>query len=251
MKKHLLIGLILTSLVLLSCSLPGIIRLSTIVDEEVRGSGNVITEEREVSGITGVTLATLGDLTIEIGEPESLRLEGDDNLLELIETPVRDGMLTIQVEGDANLDPTQPIRYTLIVNELDTVVTASLGSIIGPELPAVDFTAKINSIGDIRLDGLIARSLDAELDSLGDLDIGGGELDTLQLTINSSGSYLAPDVRSQTADIKINSSGNATVWVTEEIDVLINSSGKVNYYGDPSVSSEVNSSGKLVGLGDK
>ena len=38
----------------------------------VRGNGVVVTEERAVSGVTGVELATLGDLTIVLGEAESL-----------------------------------------------------------------------------------------------------------------------------------------------------------------------------------
>jgi hypothetical protein len=55
----------------------------------VRGSGNVVEETREVSGVSGVELATLGTLHVEIGESESLRIEAEDNLLEYIETDVR------------------------------------------------------------------------------------------------------------------------------------------------------------------
>ena len=47
----------------------------------LRGSGRMAEEERPVSGIIGVDLATFGDLTIEVGEQEGLSIEAEDNLI--------------------------------------------------------------------------------------------------------------------------------------------------------------------------
>ena len=52
----------------------------------VRGSGSIIEEGREVGDFTGVALAGVGDLTIEVGERESLRIKAEDNLMPYLET---------------------------------------------------------------------------------------------------------------------------------------------------------------------
>ena len=50
--------------------------------KKVRGSGKIATEKRRVKGITGVELATLGRLYIELGEKEELIIEAEDNILQ-------------------------------------------------------------------------------------------------------------------------------------------------------------------------
>ena len=68
-KRHinLLASLILTTLALLACS----ITIPQGLGTAVRGSGNVVEETRAVSGVSGVELATLGQLFIEVGDVES------------------------------------------------------------------------------------------------------------------------------------------------------------------------------------
>ena len=83
MKKKLF--LLILALSILACQVGGLMG--------VRGSGNVAEEDRAVSGFTGVALAGIGELTIEVGERESLRIEAEDNLMPYLEAEVRNGML--------------------------------------------------------------------------------------------------------------------------------------------------------------
>ena len=72
-------GLFLIGLILLTaCS------LSSIQDsgETITGSGNVVTENRPVSGFDGVSHTGIGRVIITQGEEESLTIEADDNILE-------------------------------------------------------------------------------------------------------------------------------------------------------------------------
>ena len=87
----LLATLILAAFVLNACNISALQGVGTTI----RGSGNVVEETREVSGVSGVQLATIGDMVIELGDKESLRIEAEDNLLEYFETEVRNGKLII------------------------------------------------------------------------------------------------------------------------------------------------------------
>jgi cytoskeletal protein CcmA (bactofilin family) len=221
--------------------------------EEVRGSGNVIREERDVSGFTGVKVSNQGDLKIELGDREKLVIEAEDNLMEYIETYVEDGVLRIGTETNINIRNKKPIRYYLTAKKLDYLATSSSGDIEAPALKADDFTVKISSSGDIDIqrldaedisvgisssgnvviDSLNADDLSVKISSSGDLKIREGEVKTQVIHISSSGNYEGSSVESQKTEARISSSGNAKVWVTEYLDVHLSSSGDLYYKGDP------------------
>lgn len=219
----------------------------------VRGNGVVVTEERAVSGVTGVELATLGDLTIVLGEAESLQIEAEENLLPYLETVVQGSELVIRSRSDVLLNPTEPVRYRLTVKGLDALTTSSLGNITAPALQgqAAQFSITVSSNGSIRLAGLEAERLNIQINSSGNVEIGGGQVNDQDVRLNSSGNYLAGDLRSQTARVSISSSGSATIWVTEGLGATLSSSGNLSYYGSPNVTSDTTSSGRMIALGEK
>jgi len=239
------------ALVFLVCSLMA--PTCYFAGEEVRGSGNVIREERDVSGFIGVKVSNQGDLRIELGDREKLVIEAEDNLLEYIETYVEGGVLKIGTEPNINLRTKKPIRYFLTAKKLDYLATSSSGDIEAPALKADDFTVKISSSGDIDIEGIEAKeisvgisssgdvkidtldsgSLSVRISSSGDLKIGRGNVETQDINISSSGNYDGSSVESRKTEVRISSSGDAKVWVTEDLDVHLSSSGDLYYKGDP------------------
>jgi hypothetical protein len=217
----------------------------------VGGSGNVTTEDRAVSGVTGVSLATFGDLTIELGDQESLRVEAEDNLLQYLKTNVRGGVLVIEEEPDVDLQPKKPIRYHLTVKTLESIDVTSSGNVTAPALKAGHFAVRESSSGDVDLVALEADSLEVALSSSGDLKIGGGQLGSQEIKLSSSGDYRAGDVRSASAGVDLTSSGDATIWVTDRLEAKLSSSGDLSYYGSPRADVNESSSGRARGLGEK
>lgn len=231
----------------------------------VRGSGDVVKQERQVSDVSGVSLDTIGTLYIEIGDREELRIEADDNLLEYFETSVRHGRLKISGRKNTNLRPTKPVRYYLTVKGLDMLATSSSGDIVAPDLESDDFSASVRSSGSIEIGRLEAtdadlsitssggvhiRGLDAErlavaISSSGSLEIDDGAVDRQRVAVSSSGNYRALRLRSETARVLLSSSGNAYVRVAKDLDAVLSSSGSVYYAGDPAVKQVSSSSGRV------
>jgi hypothetical protein len=216
----------------------------------VRGSGNVVEEDRAVSGFTGVALAGIGELTIEAGGRESLRIKAEDNLMPYFETEVRNGTLEIGVRDGVNLNPTRPVRFYLTVKELDTVVLSGSGNIEAPDLEAERFSVTISGSGDVEVGDLSADTLNVTISGSGNLDIAGGQVEEQDITISGSGKYQAGDLRSESVEITISGSGNATVWATDSLNVRISGSGSVDYYGTPRTTFSGSGSGKLKSLGN-
>ena len=61
----------------------------------VRGSGDVIVEERDVSDFEEILVTGAGRVIVTQGGSESLSIETDDNLMQYIETEVRGNTLEI------------------------------------------------------------------------------------------------------------------------------------------------------------
>lgn len=269
MNQRRLLALIVSLMALsaLACTSIGIVTGGRRV---TRGSGRVVEEMRDVSGINGVDLATLGDLTIEVGDTESLLIEAEENLMPYIETKMRNGMLRIQIQDGANLRTTKPVRYYLTVTGLDTISISSSGDIHAPDLAAERFSivvassgdlvmgdletdgldVKVSSSGNVTIGELNANSLEVDIGSSGNVDIAGGTAKTQNITINSSGRYTAEGLTTDRADVRLNSSGSARIWVREQLTARLNSSGDLIYRGDPEVDATTKSSGNVIRSGE-
>jgi hypothetical protein len=215
-----------------------------VAGEAVRGSGDVVEEERDVSGVSGVELAMQGTLQISIGDSESLRVEAEDNLLDYIETDVRAGKLVIETRPGINLRPTRSINYTLTVDGLKTITISSRGNIEAEEMRSESCTVTISSSGNVTIDSLECTSLRVDISSSGNLEISGGEVQEQDITISSSGEYRASDLASVEAEVALTSSGTATIRVSDQLRGRLSSSGNIRYIGNPEVNVRTTSSGR-------
>lgn len=125
-----------------SLSLLGLLAvlLSTAASAAVKGSGVKLTQTREVAAFTAIEASGGVQLDVKRG-PVSVVLEGDDNLLPLITTEVRDGALIIRRKHDVSISPTLELvaRVTLpALSRLEASggVKASLDGVAAPKFAA-------------------------------------------------------------------------------------------------------------------
>lgn len=233
-------------LVAISCTSP--IEITVNSSDRVTGSGSVIQEQRQVSGVRRVEVRNSGDLTIEFGPEEALIIEAEENVLPYIESDVRGGTLVLSTRSMTNLNARKPIRYFLTVTSLEGVSTTSSGDITVPEVEADRFEIEISSSGDISLESLIADSLEVDISSSGSVQIMGGEVERQDIRISSSGSYEADELQSVRATVRLSSSGSATIRVSDDLNANLSSSGDLMYIGDPNVDARESSSGDVERL---
>ena len=229
MKKVSLVlvfGLV-TALLLTSCSFGMTFGLPI----GMSGSGNVVTETRQVSGFNGVVLAAVGKLTITQGDKEKLTITSDDNILPLIKTEVRAGKLVIEFENPSTtISSLTEITYNLTVVNLNSLQISGAGDITAAGLKSESFTASVSGAGNIEVSG---------------------EAVTQVVTVSGAGDYLAADLKSQSVKVTITGVGGATVWVQKDLDATISGLGTVSYYGNPVVTKRITGAGSVDAKGDK
>ena len=237
--------LIITVLVLSACRLPFV--------DVTRGSGNLVTETREVSGFNEVQLDGAGRLVITQGETESLEIEAEDNIIDELTSGVQGQTLELGFEEQLwrnNVIPTRGITYTLTVIDLTAITFNGAGDLEMESLDTSSLELVINGAGQINLDELTADSLSVQVSGTGSIDIS-GQVSSQSVTIDGAGNYEAGDLQTSSTTVDINGLGNGTVWVTESLDVTIDGGGTLNYYGSPSVTQEINGVGDINNRGEK
>jgi hypothetical protein len=190
-----------------------------------RGSGQLATESRAVSGFSKIDLSGGGELTIQKTGTESLSISAEDNLLPRLTSEVSNDTLILGSKPNTTILPQQPITYTVTVKDLTGVAVSGSGNIRVPDLTTTALSISISGSGTITVNGTVEDQ---------DLEISG------------SGGYEAAQLTSKTVKADISGSGTANVLATNVLDVEISGSGTVTYSGNPQIEQEISGSGKLI-----
>jgi hypothetical protein len=215
----------------------------------IKGSGNIVTEERSVAGFDHVSLGGAGRLTIIQGDLEGLTITTDDNLLESIESTVSGQRLRIGPDR-VSLRPTRDIEYVLRVKDLRRLDLSGSLSATTDAITAETIAFHISGSGKIQVGELDTDQCEVHISGSGRVELR-GRADSQDLRVSGSGDYRAGDLRSRSANMRISGSGDAVVWVADRLDTSISGSGSIAYYGSPTTSQSVSGSGKVRSLGAK
>ena len=213
-------------------------------DETVRGQGPLAQEFREIAPVNAVYLAMEGDLIIESGPEVEFRVEAQQNLLNWINTYVRDGELIIETDRDINLRPSEPIRFVLVTPTLEAISLAGSGDIRSEAFESPTFALSVAGSGDLFVDEIITEQLDVSIAGSGDIDIA-GSTNAQEVSIAGSGDYNARQLTSNVLSISIAGSGDGYVQVSDELTASLIGSGSVYYLGNPSITSSIVGSGRV------
>jgi hypothetical protein len=234
------IALIVVALILAAVSLAVSLSSGLVV-----GSGEVVTEERDVSDFNKISLSGAGDVVIEQTEDEeALTVEAEDNIISRISTEVVDGELQIKNKGlYFFFIPTKSVKYTIKVKDLEKVGIFGSGSVTATELRFDRLELDVSGSGDVSL-AFFGDELVSSISGSGSFELT-GEAGRQEVTISGSGDYSAGELESSETKVEINGSGDALVRVKERLEVSISGSGDVRYYGDPEVNSDISGSGSV------
>lgn len=214
----------------------------------VRGSGQVVEEQRALAGYSAIRMRGPVDVELRASDRESVVVRADDNVLELVETKVVPGERPALEIGLRPSIRIRSRRAPLVVVEfraLSELVVSGSGDVRADRIGADDFALSIRGSGDVHIRELDARLFAAVLSGSGDLRIDGGQADQQAYRLSGSGDVNAGRLTGRAVQVAVTGSGDAVVHATESLHVTIGGSGDVAYRGTPRVSQRVNGSGRV------
>jgi hypothetical protein len=211
--------------------------------ETVKGSGEVVTEERQLPEFKTIKLKGIGRIVLTQGQTHSIGIQTDDNIMPLIETEVHADQLVIS-QGNYNLRPTT-LEFNITVAHLKGIAISGSGEVMGKSrFVSEDFYAKISGSGDMALELEVAQ-LETKISGSGSMNLS-GKTDQHNASISGSGKINAFDLRTQRVLLQVSGSGDCKVNAAETLDAKISGSGDVLYTGHPRITSKISGSGSLA-----
>jgi len=217
-----------------------------------RGSGNVITQTREVEDFTAIEMDYPAQVTVTQGDSVSVQIEAEDNVLPGLQTRVRNDTLEVfyKVSEGKHVNPTKAVKITIVVKDLKEVDFESAGELTLNGIETDELDVSVSGAGNLKVNDLVAKEFAVNLSGAGSMHAN-GEANDFKLTISGFGSFNGKDLQTTTTRITLSGAGSATVWVEDELDATISGAGSVNYYGSPSVTKRVSGVGNVSKSGDK
>jgi hypothetical protein len=210
--------------------------------ETVKGSGEVLTEERQLPEFRTIKLKGIGRVLLNQGQTHSIGIRTDDNIMPLIETEVHADQLVIS-QGNYNLRPTT-LEFNITVAHLKGIAISGSGEVIGKSrFVSEDFFAKVSGSGDMAL-ALEVVALETKISGSGSMNLS-GQTNRHDASISGSGKINAFDLQTQNVSLKVSGSGDCKVNASETLDARISGSGDVFYKGHPRITSKISGSGSL------
>ena len=214
-KTFLFTLLTLLGLALAGCSIGG---------GQVRGSGNVTTEQRNVSAFTAVDVSGIGEVVVTQGTTESLTIETDDNIQRLVLSEVRDGTLYLSMQPKTSLAAIPRLLFTVTVRDLKHITLSGAGTVSVREFSGDQLIIDNSGVGALTIAGTVKEQ---------------------RVTLSGVGSYDGSALVSERATVAVSGIGNAMVNVRDRLDGTVSGVGGVEYSGNPEVHSQVSGVGKV------
>lgn len=217
-----------------------------------RGSGNVVSETREVSGFRAIEIDYPAQVVVKQGTAEALVIEAEDNLLPNLKSQVRDGTLEIfyRREDGKHVNPTETPVITITVQDLADVEFNSAGELTIEKLETDRLDVALSGAGNVDIEEIETGALRVDLSGAGSATAS-GVADSLQLNISGFGDFKGGELHNKDARVSISGAGSATVWVDEDLDAEVSGAGSVSYYGTAAVTRQISGVGGVNHLGDK
>jgi hypothetical protein len=190
--------------------------LASCSKDVLKGSGNTNTQTRSVPAFHSVE--THYDIAANIynGTTQELQVTGYENLLDVLETTVENGVLKLKFNH----------RYNSVRN---VNVVANI------TLPIVNKTT-IHGSGDIAVSNFAnGASFNALIHGSGNIKVQ-----------NSAFHIEARGLQAKEATADVFGSGDISLSVIDKLKATIHGSGNINYWGNPAVETNIQGSGRVI-----
>ncbi|MEI7646107.1 MAG: head GIN domain-containing protein [Chloroflexales bacterium] len=213
----------LTLLILLGIALSSCSTVSLGVGQ-LRGSGNVTTETREVGAFTAIDVSGVGEVVITQGDTDRLTVETDDNLQGVVLSEVRDHTLYLSMRSGTSLGLATRMTFTVTVKSLTQITLSGAATINASQLSGDTLTVIHSGAGAVTTAGTVAEQ---------------------HVTLSGAGSYDGEALVSERATVDLSGLGSVVVNARARLDATISGAGSVAYIGSPELHEQVTGVGSI------
>ncbi|MFN8361547.1 MAG: head GIN domain-containing protein [Candidatus Kapaibacterium sp.] len=208
------------------------------------GSGNIVGENHAVRSFHKIIVETEATVILSQDKSQSLHVQADDNLQNVIETKIDNGTLKISVPKCVN--PSKNITVFVSMNDVDELTLAGNGKILAPSsITTENIKFVVSGSGEIKFDEVHAEHITTQVLGNGTITLRGNAISHTVESVGS-GEVHAYDLKAINSKLSVAGAGKCEVNADNQLDVKITGSGSVSYNGNPeTLHKEITGSGSL------
>jgi len=223
-----------TVIKLVIASILSLLMTSCNVDFNIgkNGNGNVKTTERSVNGSYDEIEISRGlDVYLTQSDNESISVQADENLHDIIITKVEGNVLKIYADENISFSEAQKVMVSF---KNISKISASSGSDVYSEntIKADVLKLSTSSGSDMKLD-INTQKVECSSASGSDLKLS-GTTTSLSAEASSGSDIHAGDLKAETSRVKASSGSDIVVNTSRELYAKTSSGGDIKYSGNPS-----------------
>lgn len=218
---------LLASLFFVSCN------LDIQLGQGERGNGNVVTEDRNTTETFTVVKASEGlDVYVTQGNTADITVEADENIIDLIRTDIKNGVLRIHTEKRIGRAKSKKVHVTL--SDITKLTASSGADLESRGLLSADRLVLDSSSGADIIVTVNANEVQCDASSGADIRVS-GTAETLVADASSGSDIRAGALEVKKCIAEASSGADITVNASEELSASASSGGDVKYNGNPNI----------------
>ena len=176
----------------------------------IQGNGVAATDTREVSDFEGVKASGVASVTITVGQPKSVTVNVDENLMEYVETTVENNQLVISTSKS---------------------ISPSLGLKVEITVPTLS-EASVSGVGDIKVVDAAGESLKLRISGVGSI-VAAGTVTNADVSVSGVGDADLTELKAENVVVSVSGTGDANVYASKSVDAKVSGVGDIVVYGNP------------------
>ena len=197
----------------------------------VSGNGNVVMDERTPNDSFNQIEVSRGlDVYLTQGSTESIEVEADENLQEIIITEVRNNVL--EIYADENIRHSRSQKVYVTFKSVNSISSSSGSDVYSTNTITADHLELRTSSGSDMELNIEADNVTCDSSSGSDLKLS-GTTQKLYAEASSGSDISAGNLSAESSHVKASSGADITVNTTKELIAKASSGGDIKYYGSP------------------
>jgi hypothetical protein len=167
------------------------------------------------------------------GAKPSLKISGDDNLVPLIESVIRDGTLILRVKDNSSISPKLPLLAEVVAGELDGVEASGAASVKVKGGAKVNrFTASASGAAQVSVEGV--ESSQAVASTSGASHVGlSGSAASLKVDASGASQVKAEALQVEDADVSISGASGVSLRASKSVNGDVSGASQLELHGSP------------------
>lgn len=213
----------LTAFVFTSCGL--------VDHDTVRGNGNVVTQDRNVESFDEIEMNGGVMVRLKQDSVQSVKVEGDENLLEYIDISVKNGKLLVKQRDNTSISTKERITVYVTAPYIKKFDLSGATKLIAEGQFAVNAQLDIDLSGASQIE-LSAKSPIVNIEASGASTVSiGGETRTLNVDGDGASKIKAFELLSENTTVDLSGASSAEVYASVSIKAEADGASHVKYKG--------------------